>query len=230
VADGVREVRQSTGLNGAGTFLDTLPQLAKSGAEIAEVTARPAFSNVLHSGLLDRLGDPRTLQLLETLFDKLDTAVFLLEAVDGFLKRSDEIAESASSMVGDLRQSTLDLGEAQKIAQRTPKILEALGQLTESRALERVPDLVNATMVLAESGMLDPKLVRILGDVGHRLAGAYSDAASILVRRGGASGCSRRWASPKCNGRWACWWRSRAGSAAIYTERLCTSCRSRKAW
>jgi hypothetical protein len=105
VADGVRDVRQSAGLDGAGALLQSLPQLAKSGVDIAEMTTRPAFGNVLHSGLLERLGDPRTLHLLETLLDKLETAVFLLEAVDGS-SGADEIADSTSSLVGDLRQSS----------------------------------------------------------------------------------------------------------------------------
>jgi len=196
MSEGVREVRQSAGLE-AAPLLDTLPRLAKSGAELAEVASGPAFSNVLHSGLLERLGDPRTLRLLETLFDKLDTAVFLLEAVDGFLKRSDEIAESASAIVGELRGADLGLDDVKQLAARTPRIVEALGRLTESQALDRVPDMVNAVTVLAESGMLDPKLVKLLSEVGHRLGSAYSDAASKPVQPLGAMGLFRALGEPE---------------------------------
>lgn len=197
VSDGVREVRRSAELAGAAPFLESLPKLAKSGADIAEVASGAAFNNVLHSGLLERLGDPRTLRLLETLFDKLDTAVFLLDAVDGFLQRSGEIADSASSLVGDLRNTTVDLGEVKQLAERTPRIVEALGRLTETRALDRVPDIVNAVLVLAESGMLDPKLVKVLGEVGHRLGGAYSDASSKPVQPLGAMGLFKALGEPE---------------------------------
>jgi hypothetical protein len=198
ISDGVREVRQAAGFDAAGAMLAALPRLARSGAEIAEVTTRPAFSSVLQSGLLERLGDPRTLKLLETLFDKLDTAVFLLEAVDGFLRRGDEIAESAASLVGDLRNTSVgvDLGEMRQVAERTPKILEALGRLTESRALDRVPDLVNATLILAEAGMLDPTVVRVLGDVGRRLAGAYEEVGAGPAESVGRMGLLRAMGDP----------------------------------
>lgn len=199
IADGVREVRASADLGDASALIDSLPALARSGAEIAELTTRPAFHNLVHSGLLDRLGDPRTLKLLETLFDKLETAVFLLEALDGFLRRSNEIADSASSLVGELRNTSagVDLSEITRLAERTPKIMEALGRLTETRALERVPDVVNAGVTLAEAGMLDPQVVRVLGEVGHSLAAAYDDAKSQPPARMGALGLFRALGDPE---------------------------------
>lgn len=197
VAEGVRDLRDASGGGSPVPLLETLPKLARSGAQIADVTTRPAFTNVLDSGLLERLGDPRTLHLLETLFDKLETAVFLLEAVDGFLRRSGEIAESASSLVGDLRQTTVDLGEIRQLAERTPAIVNALGQLTETHTLERVPDLVNAMLTLARAGMLDPGVVRVLGDVGKQLTSAYEDARSKPVTPVGAMGLVRAMGEPE---------------------------------
>lgn len=197
VSEGVREVRQSAAVADAAPLFETLPKLARSGAELAEAAASPAFTNVLQSGLLERLGDPRTLRLLDTLFDKLETAVFLLEAVDGFLRRSDEIAESASAIVGELRGARVDLDEVKQLAARTPRVVEALGRLTESQTLDRVPDLVNTVTVLAESGMLDPALVKLLSELGHRLGRAYSDAASKPVQPLGAVGAFRALGEPE---------------------------------
>lgn len=197
VSESVQEVKKAAQLSDAATLLESLPKLARTGTELAEVTQTPAFGNVLHSGLLERLGDPRTLRLLQTLFDKLETAVFLLEAVDGFLRRGDEIAESAAGLVGELRNANVDIGDLKQIAERTPKIVEALGQLTETRALDRVPDLVNALQVLAKSGMLDPQVVSVLGDVGRRLAGAYDEVTAAPVAPVGSFGALKALGEPE---------------------------------
>lgn len=196
VSDSLRELQAAVG-PGVGPLVAAFPALARNGAELADVAARPAVGNVLRSGLIDRLGDPQTLDRLDTLLQKLETAVFLLDAVDGFLRRSPEIADSAASLVADLRNTSVDLGELRHLAERTPKIVEALGRLTDTRTLDRVPDLVDVVLVLAESGMLDPKVVRVLGDVGQRLATAYEDASRGPVQPVGAVGLLRAMSEPE---------------------------------
>ena len=39
-----------------------------------------------------RLADPHTVESLNALLDKLDVAVFSLNALDGFLRRGEEVA------------------------------------------------------------------------------------------------------------------------------------------
>lgn len=197
VSEGVRDVRDAADLSAAAPLLASLPKLARSGATLAEIAAGDAFANLLRSGLLERLGDPQTLRLLQTLLEKLETAVFLLEALDGFLRRSGEIAESASSLVGDLRNANVDLSDVQTLASRTPRIIDALARLTESKALDRVPELVQAVSVLAESGMLDPKLVGLLGQLGQRMGDAYRDASATPAPPLGALGLLRALGEPE---------------------------------
>ncbi|MEZ5285152.1 MAG: DUF1641 domain-containing protein [Vicinamibacterales bacterium] len=199
VSAGVREISESVGIEDGAELLAKLPKLARSGAEIADVASGPAFDNLLHSGLLERLGDPRTIQLLQTLVERLETAVFLLDAVDGFLRRGDEIAESASAIVGELRHTSIgvDVDQVRALAERAPRVLDALGELTDSRTLDRVPDMVNAVGVLAEAGILDPKVVGVLGEVGHKLASAYQAEAKGPIKPLGAMGLVRALGEPE---------------------------------
>ena len=60
-----------------------------------------------------------------------------------------------------------------------------------------MPDLVDVVLVLAESGMLDPKVMRVLGDVGQRLATAYEDASRGPVQPVGAVGLLRAMSEPE---------------------------------
>lgn len=197
VSEGVREVRQTAASSDAVPLIDALPKLARSGADLAGIATGPAFQNVVHSGLIERLGDPRTLEQLQTLLDKLETAVFLLEAVDGFLQRSPEIAESAAAAVGELRNANVNFDAVRELAARTPRIVETLGRLTDSQALDRVPEAIGAVAVLADSGMLDPPLVKVLGEVGQRLGAAYTDAVSAPVQPLGAIGLVRALGEPE---------------------------------
>lgn len=197
VSQGVREIGRTAGGDDTLAVLAALPTLARRSVDVADVAARPAFANLLRSDLVDRLGDPRTIALLDTLLDKLETAVFALEALDGFLRRGDEIAESASAIVGELRRAPIDLRTLSRLTERLPALLDTLEQLTESRALELLPAILGPVKGLAESGMLDDQVVRILGDFGRRAATAYNEVQSQPVAPVGAFGLARALSEPE---------------------------------
>lgn len=180
ISSGVHEVTDSAAFGDAASVAGALPSLVKGGSQIAQVASGPAFDNVLRSGLIERLGDPNTLKLLGTLLDRLEVAVFALEAVDGFLRRGDEIAESAADAVAELRRGVPDgaLDGLQGIAGKLPQLVDSVGKLTDSGALDHLPALLDSLAGLTRSGMLDGKVVEVLGEVGHHMAGAYRDAAA----------------------------------------------------
>lgn len=53
-----------------------------------------------------RLADPRTIESLNLLLDKLDVMAFSVSALDGFLRRGDQVVESLSDGVQDLKKMT----------------------------------------------------------------------------------------------------------------------------
>jgi Protein of unknown function (DUF1641) len=161
VAQGLAEMRQMAGENGSGEILARLPQLLRAGARLAEVIERPEVQALASSGLLETLSDPRTVTALKALLDKAEMATFLLDALDGFLRRADTMADSLAAGAADLRQALPGVDT---------------GQL--SRMAEALPGLVDAGQLLANAGMFDPKTVDALARFGRSVAGARDEMES----------------------------------------------------
>lgn len=151
VASGLADLRRMAGQDAdASEIVARLPQVARAGMRMAEVAEKPEVTRLLESGLLEKLAEPRTLENLRTVLDKLDVITFSLEAFDGFLKRGDQVVESMAAGAQDLRQVLPEI-DGEKVG----KVAAAL------------PGLVDAGSMLAESGMFDPKVVNVLADLGR---------------------------------------------------------------
>jgi hypothetical protein len=161
VASSVADLKKMTGDDTtAGEVLSKIPQLAKASVQLADVTANPAFERLLTSPLLDRLGDPKVLQSLLEVLDRLELAAFVLESVDGFLRRSEGIGQALSEDVHDLKKAT------------QPDIVKL------KEIMRAMPALVTAGQTLVKSGMLEPKTVEALGKMGRSVADSYDEAAT----------------------------------------------------
>lgn len=97
--------------------------------------------------LAERLSDPRTVESLLRLLDRLDVITFTAEALEGFLKRAEVVADSIAQMAGDLRKLSGD--------EVGPDLLTRLPQL--ARAGMRMADAVDRPEItrLADSGLLE---------------------------------------------------------------------------
>ncbi|MCO4099216.1 MAG: DUF1641 domain-containing protein [Gemmatimonas sp.] len=201
VSDSVGDIRTLITESGTTGLMEKLPQLARAGAQVADLSATPAFQRLASSGLIDQLGDPKTIETLRALIDKLEMAAFALESVDGFLRRGDEIAEGIADGVNDLRNagSTLDLAEMRRTMQSLPKLVQAGNELVESGILDSVPKLVNAGNELVTSGILDPVVVGQLAEVGHLFAQAYSTAKETHPKQHGTIGLALKLRDPDVN-------------------------------
>lgn len=139
-----------------------LPQLAAAGAKLADVTASPAFVRLLDSGLLDRLAAPETIAGIQNLLDKLPLLSFAADAVDGFLKRGEELAENVADSLQEARHFNppIDPQKLQQVMTGLPKVIDALTAV------------INA-------GLFDPEVIAVLVEVGKQAAGPYNEAKRL---------------------------------------------------
>lgn len=162
VADSVADLKKmASDGTPTGEVIGKLPQLAKAGVQLADVSANPAFHRLMESGLLERLGDEKTIVSIKAVLERLELAAFTLEAIDGFLRRSDEIASALSDDVDDLKAAS------------RPDVLKL------KDVLQALPPLVAAGQTLVKSRMLEPKTIALLGDIGHSAAQAFDDAKNV---------------------------------------------------
>lgn len=159
VAESMADLRKLAGDGGTAEVMGKLPKLARAGVQLADATDNPAFTRLMESGLLEKLGDEKTIGSLKALIERLELAVFTLEALDGWLRRGDDIAQALAEGAGDLRAAmpTID-------GQKVREVLTAL------------PPLVEAGKTLIASGMLEPKTVAVLGSIGRSAAQSFDEA------------------------------------------------------
>jgi hypothetical protein len=160
VAQGLAEMRQVAGENGGGELLARLPQLLRAGAQLADLLERPEVQALARSGLPAALADPRTLESLQALLGRMETVAFLLDALEGFLRRADTITESVAAGAADMRQALPDVDAAQ------------LGRMAEA-----LPGLIDAGQLLASAGMFEPRTVDALARFGRSVAEARDELA-----------------------------------------------------
>jgi hypothetical protein len=201
VADSVGDLRTLMTESGTTGLMEKLPQLAKAGAQVADISATPAFQRLATSGLLDQLGDEKTIETLRALIGKLEMAAFALESMDGFLRRGDDIAEGIAGGVEDLRSAgaAIDMTELRRTVSSLPKLVQAGNELVESGILDSVPKLVGAGNELIASGLLDPAVVSQLAEVGHVFANAYNTAKETHPKQHGTIGLAMKLRDPDIN-------------------------------
>lgn len=161
VASSMADLRRLAGDAGAGEMVAKLPKLAKAGAQLADATDSPAFARLMESGLIEKLGEEKTIGSLKALIERLELAVFTLEALDGWLRRGDDIAQALAQGAEDLRGAVPNID-----VQQLREVLTAL------------PPLVDAGKTLIASGMLEPKTVAVLGGIGRSAAQSFDEAKS----------------------------------------------------
>lgn len=161
VASSMADLRKLAGEAGTAEVVEKLPKLAKAGAKLADATDNPAFTRLMESGILEKLGDEKTIGSIKALIERLELAVFTLEALDGWLRRGDDIAQALAQGADDLRGVVPNI-DVQKVRE----------------VLTAMPPLVEAGKTLIASGMLETKTVAVLGSIGRSAAQSYDEAKS----------------------------------------------------
>ncbi|OAN30058.1 DUF1641 domain-containing protein [Mycolicibacterium iranicum] len=119
--------------------------------------------------LRERLEDPAVAASLNALLDHADLLAVLVVGLDGMVRRGDEISESLSSAVGELRGPAASLpGLSQARAEfgsiDVSSLVVSLAGLT--RALVDTMPVLNK---LLHSPLADPRAAEVLADIGAAL-------------------------------------------------------------
>jgi hypothetical protein len=120
-------------------------------------TRLPAARSPQESLLL-RLEDPKTLDALNRLLDRLDVIAWSAEALEGFLGRGNEVAESMAEGAGQLVALAPQVDGEQL-----------------RKALSALPSLVEAGTLLADAGMFEARTVKGLADLGRSVADSHEE-------------------------------------------------------
>ncbi len=145
VAENIEELRKVPITSDARKLAEKLPQLTRTGLQAADLASSPAFGRVLSSGLLERLGDPKTITSLHGLLDHIDLASFALSSADEFIRRSDVIIDSVADSVADSAKlgATLDLDRIKELITALPALIDIGVQVARSGLLTQVKGVVD---------------------------------------------------------------------------------------
>jgi hypothetical protein len=136
--------------------------------------------------LLDKLSDPRTIEQLVRLLDKVEHVTFLLDMLENFLRRGPEIADSVNDLVVLIRES-----------------LSAPGYVTRFEnaytAIRRMQEVLDSPQVqeLFKSDVLDVRTVEVIGKVSRSLVRATTETAQVGTKRVGLLGLMRALSDPE---------------------------------
>ena len=175
--------------NGASPneFMDVagkLPQLARAGVQVANTVDKPEFGALLNSGLLEQLANPAVIESLKLVLSKIDLIAFAVKAADEFFKRGDIITDNIGESIGDLRKlaSSVDVEKVRTLAAELPVLLDASNELINAGVPAKLKQLVDASGIVVDSGMLDPDTVKLLAHAGKIAASSYIETQAAPRR------------------------------------------------
>ncbi|QIA27592.1 DUF1641 domain-containing protein [Thermaerobacter sp. PB12/4term] len=147
---------------------------------MAAVAERTREEHPLEQQLMERLADPRTMELLLRLLDKLDQLVFLLEMVEQFLRRGPEIADSINETIITLRKN-LGAGQARAPWEDLSSALSGVKEVIESPQVQ----------ALFRSAVLDTRSVAVVGHMARAMVEASEQVSRAETKRVGLVGLLR---------------------------------------
>ncbi len=174
IGDSLKDVRKLAA--SAQPLASQLPDIAAAGGKMAKLANTPAFQNLAESGLLEKLGDPNTIESLKGILGHLELISFTITMVDGFIRRGNELVDNIGGMLADAKKgANVGLKEDDLIALReTGKgLLGAANQLHQAGALAELPKLLDTLVYLIKSGIFEPKILNVLVEVGQQATQSY---------------------------------------------------------
>jgi hypothetical protein len=164
-------------------LLQKAPELVETGTRLAEAAGTMDVDALTRSHILERLTDHETLNTLNRLLDQLPLAAFLMESLEGFIGRGETIADNLADAFGELKLGQIDTSQFRSLLEGMPKFKEAGEKLLASDLLgDRFQKIIDAGNSMIDSGMVDKKVVGLLGDLGRKSAETYLEVASKPVQ------------------------------------------------
>ncbi|NGQ94370.1 DUF1641 domain-containing protein [Brevibacillus sp. SYP-B805] len=136
--------------------------------------------------LVEKLSDPKTIEQLVRLLDKLEHVTFLFDMLENFLRRGPEIADSINDLVVLLRHS---LSRPEYVT-RFEHAFAALRRMQEFLDSPQVQELL-------KSDVLDVRSVQIVGKVSRSMIRATEETAQTGTKRVGLLGIMRALSDPE---------------------------------
>jgi len=154
-------------------------------AEIGGGVQNRALS-VLEQEFLERLTEPRTLELLNRLLDRLEDVVYLLDMLEQFLRRGPEIAEAVNEGVALLRKGLTETATSINLTEPL-NTLRRLREVTESPQVQ----------ALLREAVFDPRAVAVVGKMARAMIEASEEVKKTDHRRLGLIGLVRALGDPE---------------------------------
>lgn len=168
----------------AASLLEKTPRMLQTGAKLADAASEINVDELAKSKVLERLTEPTTLATLNQLLEKLPLIAFVLESLEGFIRRGETIADSLADAIGELKlkERDIDLGKLLPLFEALPKMTAAGQQLLDSNLMtDSLPKVIEAGVTMVDSGMLDENVVRTLGELGRRGVETYNEVTAKPV-------------------------------------------------
>lgn len=119
--------------------------------------------------LKDRLNEPEVAEALNQLLDNIELIAFSVAALDGFLRRGDEIADNVADSLAEVK-----LAGAPSEA-TVAELVATLSQLRKTAAtVKSVVDSVEFS-ALVQSGIFAPKMVGLVGQAANAMLESYEE-------------------------------------------------------
>ncbi|MBE3555223.1 MAG: DUF1641 domain-containing protein [Thermicanus sp.] len=136
--------------------------------------------------LVEKLSDPVIIGQLIRLLDKLENVTFLMEMVEGFLRRGPEIADSVNDLIILLRKSW-----------STPEYSSRVENAFA--ALRRMQEFLDSPQVQAlfKSDVLDVRSVQLVGKAAHSMIQATKETERMEAKRLGLFGLMKALNDPE---------------------------------
>ncbi|MCL6599577.1 DUF1641 domain-containing protein [Alicyclobacillus macrosporangiidus] len=136
--------------------------------------------------LVEKLTEPQITEQLIRLLDKLEHVTFLLDMVEGFLRRGPEIADSVNDLVILLRES---LSKPEYVT-RLELAFAAVRRMQEFLDSPQVQELL-------KSDVLDVRSVQLVGKLSRSMIEASEETAKTDIKRIGLFGLMRALSDPE---------------------------------
>lgn len=119
--------------------------------------AREAANKARLDLLADRLSDPKTLDALNRLLDRLDVIAFSVEALEGFIGRAQVVADSVAQGLAQLRQAGGGQASTGEMLTKLPRLVEAGARFADLGERPEVARLLDSGLIetLAEPGNVE---------------------------------------------------------------------------
>lgn len=156
-----------------------VPALTRAGVDVARLAATDQFHNLTASGLLERLGEPRTIESLHHLLNHLELLAMAATMLDGFLRRGEELMDNLGGLVRELQHGRPLEGIEADLAvlkDLTQGLMQTARDMQRGGVIDELPKLTATLVALLESGVFDPSLVKVLAEVGKSASASYQQS------------------------------------------------------